>query len=71
MLEPNERLGEITCRLCDYTVSCLCNRLYNKESVLMALLDKSNLPQIISHIRSLRVTTCTLELLCVVFAKGL
>lgn len=29
-------------------------RLYNKESVLMALLDKSNIPEVASHIRNLK-----------------
>lgn len=30
-------------------------RLYNKESVLVALLDKSNMPEIANHVRSLKV----------------
>lgn len=29
-------------------------RLYNKESLLLALLDKPSLPEVTSHIRSLR-----------------
>ena len=29
-------------------------RLYNKESLLLALLDKKNLPEVASHIRSLK-----------------
>lgn len=29
-------------------------RLYNKEALLMALLDRANLPEIVSHIRSLK-----------------
>lgn len=28
--------------------------MYNKESLLLALLDKSNLPEVARHIRSLR-----------------
>ena len=30
------------------------SRLYNKECVLMALLDKSNIPEVASHIRNLK-----------------
>lgn len=34
---------------------CFCvNRLYNKESLLLALLDKPSLPEVARHIRSLR-----------------
>lgn len=32
----------------------MCCRLYNKESLLLALLDKKNLPEIANHIRSLK-----------------
>jgi hypothetical protein len=32
----------------------MANRLYNKESLLLALLDKSNLPEVARHIRSLK-----------------
>lgn len=31
-----------------------CHRLYNKESLLLALLDKHNLPEVAQHIRSLK-----------------
>ena len=30
-------------------------RLYNKETVLMTLLDKTNIPDIAKHLRSLKV----------------
>ena len=30
-------------------------RMYNKESLILALLDKSNLPEVVSHIQSLKV----------------
>lgn len=32
-------------------------RLYNKEAVLMALLDKSNMPEVARHIRSMKDVT--------------
>lgn len=33
---------------------CLCGRLYNKECLLLALLDKPNLPEVAKHIHNLR-----------------
>lgn len=36
-----------------HSTNCIF-RLYNKESVLMALLDKSNIPEVASHIRNLK-----------------
>jgi hypothetical protein len=38
-------------------VSCELGRLYNKESLLMALLDKDNIPEIVRHVRSLKDVT--------------
>jgi hypothetical protein len=38
-------------------VACELGRLYNKEAVLMALLDKSNMPEVARHIRSLKDVT--------------
>lgn len=35
-------------------VACELGRLYNKESLLLALLDKPSLPEVAQHIRSLR-----------------
>ena len=39
-----------------YDLSLHVCRLYNKESVIMALLDKTNLPDLAKHIRSLKVS---------------
>ena len=30
------------------------HRLYNKEALLLCLLDKTNVPEVVSHIRSLK-----------------
>lgn len=38
-------------------VACDLGRLYNKEAVLMALLDKSNMPEVARHIRSMKDVT--------------
>ena len=42
-------------------LSSVCNhalhRIYNKEAVLMALLDKSSIPEVARHIRSLKDVT--------------
>lgn len=38
-------------------VACELGRIYNKEAVLMALLDKSNIPEVARHIRSLKDVT--------------
>ena len=39
-----------------YLCLCVCvdYRLYNKEAVLLALLDKSSIPEVARHIRSLK-----------------
>ena len=36
---------------------CVLHRLYNKEAVLMALLDKASLPEVAGHLRSLKDVT--------------
>ena len=41
--------------VCVFVCVCVCVvRLYNKECLLLALLDKSSLPEVAKHIRSLR-----------------
>lgn len=51
--------------MCDVITRMFFLRLYNKEAVLMALLDKSNMPDIAKHIRSLKVTyTASIRLWC-------
>ena len=48
------------------------NRLYNKEALLMGLLDRANLPENASHIRSLKVieTTVLYDLSLSLFPTG-
>ena len=40
-------------------VACYLGNLYNKESVIEALLDRSKMPELAIHIRSLKVRMCT------------
>lgn len=35
-------------------VACDLGRMYNKEALLLALLDKANIPELVKHIRSLK-----------------
>ena len=38
-------------------VACYLGNLYNKESVIEALLDRSKMPELAMHIKSLKVRT--------------